>query len=82
MKKDTINNVIRGRGTPESPDTRFLDTTRNAVDDGWDGMDLPEAVQTTVTQEHPKTIISHNQSPDIPFEASINPYRGCEHGCI
>ena len=82
MKKDTINNVIRGRGTPESPDARFLDTTRNAVDDGWDGMDLPEAVQTTVTQEHPKTIISHNQSPDIPFEASINPYRGCEHGCI
>ena len=82
MKKDTINNVIRGRGTTESPDTRFLDTTRNAVDDGWDGMDLPEAVQTTVTQEHPKTIISHNQSPDIPFEASINPYRGCEHGCI
>jgi len=82
VKKDTINNVIRGRGTPESPDARFLDTTRNAVDDGWDGMDLPEAVQTTVTQEHPKTIISHNQSPDIPFEASINPYRGCEHGCI
>lgn len=82
MEKDTINNVIRGRGTAESPDARFLDTTRNAVDDGWDGMDLPEAVQTTVTQEHPKTIISHNQSPDIPFEASINPYRGCEHGCI
>jgi DNA repair photolyase len=82
VEKDTINNVIRGRGTAESPDARFLDTTRNAVDDGWDGMDLPEAVQTTVTQEHPKTIISHNQSPDIPFEASINPYRGCEHGCI
>ncbi len=82
MEKDNIKNGIRGRGTSESPDARFLDTTRNAVDDGWDGMDPPDPVQTTVTQEHPKTIISHNQSPDIPFEASINPYRGCEHGCI
>jgi len=82
VEKDSIKNGIRGRGTSESPDARFLDTTRNAVDDGWDGMDPPNPVQTTVTQEHPKTIISHNQSPDIPFEASINPYRGCEHGCI
>ena len=82
MEKDNINKGIRGRGTSESPDARFLDTTRNAIDDGWDGMDPPEPVLTTVTQEHPKTIISHNQSPDIPFEASINPYRGCEHGCI
>jgi DNA repair photolyase len=59
-----------------------METTRTAMDDGWDPNDTPAPFQTTVTIERPKTIISHNQSPDIPFDASINPYRGCEHGCI
>ena len=48
--------------------------------DELDGDAVP--LRTTVTVEHPKTIISRNTSPDIPFDHSINPYRGCEHGCI
>ena len=71
-----------GRGTSSSIDPRYLDNTREAVDDGWSGDETPARVNTVVTVERPKTIISRNKSPDIPFEQSINPYRGCEHGCI
>ena len=73
---------IKGRGTANRVDPRYLDSTRAAVDDGWDAPPDDRPVRTTVTVEKPKTIITRNQSPDIPFEASINPYRGCEHGCI
>ncbi|MFX6949392.1 hypothetical protein ABTH81_20110, partial [Acinetobacter baumannii] len=66
--------------------TRF--NLPSAVADG-DWLDAREAVdgappplRTSVTVEHPRTIIARNQSPDIPFDRSINPYRGCEHGCI
>lgn len=75
-------NSIKGRGTANTIDARYLATTRENIEDGWDSDEPPAAVKTTVTIEKPKTIISRNQSPDIPFEASINPYRGCEHGCI
>jgi DNA repair photolyase len=51
-------------------------------DDGWNIEEESRPVHTTVTVEKPKTIISYNKSPDIPFESSINPYRGCEHGYI
>lgn len=63
-------------------DGRYLAWRREAVDDGWEADGEESRIETTVTIEHPKTIITRNQSPDIPFEASINPYRGCEHGCI
>ena len=76
------NKITRGRGTANKVDPRYLDMTREAVDDGWGYGDETVAVKTTVTVEKPRTIISRNQSPDIPFTASINPYRGCEHGCI
>ena len=62
--------------------------TREAVDDGWDAAgrrgraDAPPPLKTTVTVERARTIIARNDSPDIPFTQSINPYRGCEHGCI
>ena len=62
---------------------RFETESRHAVDDGWavSDEDLPP-LRTTVTDEAPKTIIARNTSPDIPFDRSINPYRGCEHGCV
>jgi len=66
---------------------RFETFAREAVDDGWtDGANpedesLPE-IATRVAEERARSIIARNDSPDIPFEQSINPYRGCEHGCI
>ncbi|OGT72822.1 MAG: hypothetical protein A2W76_11655 [Gammaproteobacteria bacterium RIFCSPLOWO2_12_47_11] len=77
-----INKSIKGRGTASAVDPRYPDSTRNNIDDGWDLPEEDHRIQTTVTVEKPMTIISHNKSPDIPFESSINPYRGCEHGCI
>ena len=62
---------------------RFEPEAREAFDDGWtrDG-DPPEPIATRVTEERARSIIARNDSPDIPFEQSINPYRGCEHGCV
>jgi DNA repair photolyase len=77
-----IRTAIKGRGTANKVDARYLENTREGIDDGWDLPAEERKLQTTVTVEKPKTIISHNKSPDIPFESSINPYRGCEHGCI
>jgi len=74
--------AIKGRGTANKVDPRYLENTREVYDDGWDRAGAERPVRTTVTVEHPKTIICRNDSPDIPFDASINPYRGCEHGCI
>ena len=71
---------IRGRGATSNPDSRYLSQTKERVDDGWWPDDLPP-LKTTVTTEYARSIISRNESPDIPFEQSINPYRGCEHGC-
>ena len=74
----------KGRGAAINPEGRFEHTVRVAVDDGWNtpaDEELP-ALKTYVTIEHAKTIISRNASPDVPFTQSINPYRGCEHGCI
>ena len=71
----------RGRGAPANPAGRFEPTAREAFDDGWafDEEKLP--VPTEVIVEKPRTIITKNDSPDISFDRSINPYRGCEHGC-
>lgn len=73
---------VKGRGTAGNPTGRFEAETRYAVDDGWgaEDDDIPP-LRTTVTDETPRRIISRNTSPDIPFGQSINPYRGCEHGC-
>lgn len=71
----------RGRGTVSNRSGRFEPVATIGFDDGWEtGEDLPP-FQTTVQVERPKTIITRNQSPDLPFDRSINPYRGCEHGC-
>jgi DNA repair photolyase len=72
----------RGRGTVSNLSGRFEREVREAVDDGWEsGAELPP-FRTEVTVERPRTIITRNESPDISFDRSINPYRGCEHGCV
>jgi len=77
--------VRKGRGAVSNPSGRFEPHMRVAVDDGWtlDGdEDAPPKLRTEVTVEHVKTALTRNSSPDIPFDRSLNPYRGCEHGCI
>jgi len=72
-----------GRGAVSNPEGRFELTRAEAVDDGWGSLDEPlPPLETTVRPEPARSIISRNKSPDIPFDQSINPYRGCEHGCI
>jgi len=72
----------RGRGAVSNVSGRFEGQVREIVDDGWDSAaDLPP-VPVEVTRETARSIIARNASPDLPFDRSINPYRGCEHGCI
>ena len=74
----------KGRGATLNPEGRFEELRREEFDDGWD-TPLPEEParpRTTVTPEKAKSLIQRNESPDVPFNFSINPYRGCEHGCI
>ncbi|MDB5596627.1 MAG: radical protein [Hyphomicrobiales bacterium] len=72
----------RGRGALSNPSGRFEAERREDVDDGWGALGELPVFKTTVTPERPKTIITRNESPDISFDRSINPYRGCEHGCV
>ena len=75
--------VPRGRGATSNASGRFESLAREAFDDGWNDDDAsPTPLRTTVTAEKARTIITRNDSPDIGFDRSINPYRGCEHGCI
>ncbi len=71
----------RGRGALSNASGRF-DLARSAVDDGWDMPEERLAFQTQVSTEQARSLISYNRSPDLPFDRSINPYRGCEHGCV
>ncbi len=72
----------RGRGAATNASGRFEILAREDFDDGWARDEAPEPLATEVTWEKPKAIITRNDSPDIPFDRSINPYRGCEHGCF
>jgi DNA repair photolyase len=75
--------VRKGRGAATNAAGRFEANQHEAADDGWGGFDEPlPTVATTVAVDTARTIISRNDSPDIPFDQSINPYRGCEHGCV
>jgi len=75
------NRPVKGRGSLSRRDGRFEPLVHQAVDDGWTRTGDPPP-KTTVTREFPKSIIARNSSPDVGFDASINPYRGCEHGCV
>jgi DNA repair photolyase len=73
---------LRGRGADSNRAGRFEATTTVACDDGWDIPEDDRTVRTEVRIERPRSAITWQASPDLPFDRSINPYRGCEHGCI
>ncbi len=74
---------VKGRGTTTSTANRYTARVVEGVDDGWPrDDDVEPAPRTELIRDPSRTVISYNESPDIPFDRSINPYRGCEHGCI
>ena len=78
---------IRGRGSASFVDGRFDKRQVRLEDDGWDGLREPveaeaSRLETVVTEEQARSVVSRNGSPDVGFEQSVNPYRGCEHGCV
>src|SRR5579863_5491677 len=75
----------KGRGALSNPEGRFETLRREDADDGWNRpLEDEEAppIETQLRPDPTRSIITRNQSPDIPFAQSINPYKGCEHGCI
>jgi DNA repair photolyase len=78
---------VKGRGTAWSIEHRFSGEQREAFDDGWGTLDQAAREETLkpetqITEERVKSILTGNDSPDIGFDLSVNPYRGCEHGCV
>ncbi len=73
---------MRGRGAGLNPSGRYETTSRHVFDDGWNSIEDLPPFKTEVQVEKPRQIITRNDSPDISFDRSINPYRGCEHGCV
>lgn len=74
---------VKGRGACSNRSGRFEAAQRETFDDGWTDEDAPAApIRTTLSPERARTIIARNTSPDVGFDRSINPYKGCEHGCI
>lgn len=72
----------KGRGAVGNPAGRFEALERAEEDDGWFREDAAVPLRTTLAVDAARTVISRNASPDVPFEQSVNPYRGCEHGCV
>ncbi|MER9054165.1 PA0069 family radical SAM protein [Mesorhizobium sp. M0910] len=72
----------RGRSAGINPSGRFEPVSRHVFDDGWNSLEELPPFKAEVQVEKPRTIITRNESPDISFDRSINPYRGCEHGCV
>lgn len=73
---------VRGRGAGLNMPSRFEPTSREVFDDGWSSIEELGAFKTEVQIEKPRSVITRNQSPDLSFDRSVNPYRGCEHGCV
>jgi DNA repair photolyase len=85
--EDAARAATKGRGTVWAIEHRYSRQTGESYDDGWGTLDQEAAEErlgpeTTVIEEHVKSILAKNDSPDVGFDLSINPYRGCEHGCI
>ncbi|NLC61720.1 MAG: PA0069 family radical SAM protein [Gammaproteobacteria bacterium] len=79
--------AVHGRGSASFVDGRFQKQQVRLEDDGWDSLhalaeEQASRLETVVTAEQARTVVSRNQSPDIRFDQSVNPYRGCEHGCV
>src|SRR5581483_7836179 len=73
---------FKGRGALSNPTGRFESKAIESVDDGWYIEEQPDSIATSLEPDRARAVISTNDSPDISFEQSINPYRGCEHGCL
>ncbi|WP_163559593.1 PA0069 family radical SAM protein [Halomonas sp. NO4] len=82
MPRSIADTPRKGRGATFDPDNRFAPTRVEAVDDGWWQEEVPGRLATEVRDEPTRSALSWNRSPDLPFDRSLNPYRGCEHGCI
>ncbi len=83
MSDDPRKLVRKGRGALSNAAGRFEMEQRSLEDDGWGSLELaPAKIHTTLTRHKARRVISRNASPDVPFSQSINPYQGCEHGCI
>jgi len=83
MRRADRHQVEKGRGAVTNPAGRFESTILTPEDDGWGSLDAPlPNSATTLIAEFPKHAITTNVSPDVPFDQSLNPYQGCEHGCI
>jgi DNA repair photolyase len=85
MRKETALRPevrVKARGALDNATGRFEREHRIAEDDGWDLPEDERLLRTEVRLEAPRTAISYNRSPDLPFDRSVNPYRGCEHGCV
>lgn len=78
----SVDEGARARAAQSNRPGRYERHDRDAFDDGWAIQECSDTVRTEVTVERPRKIITRNSSPDISFDRSINPYRGCEHGCI
>ncbi|WP_409455724.1 radical SAM protein, partial [Paracoccus sp. (in: a-proteobacteria)] len=74
--------ILKARGSANRPDPRFEPYQRIRESDGWDIPEEQSLLRTAISMEAARSIITRNQSPDIPFDRSVNQYRGCEHGCI
>ena len=83
MKENTgAIGQFKGRGARSNESSRYDSEKRSAFDDGWNLDEEPPRRRTEIIRDATRRIITHNTSPDISFSQSINPYRGCEHGCI
>jgi len=83
VRKHPNRHIVKNRGAQSNPVNRFAPRQTADFDDGWAEEDDPlPALATEVFADRSKTIVATNRSPDIPFEQSINPYKGCEHGCV
>jgi DNA repair photolyase len=83
MRRADRHHAEKGRGAVGNPAGRFESTRLESADDGWGSLDEPVPnPATTLIAEFPRHAITTNRSPDVPFEQSLNPYQGCEHGCI
>lgn len=76
-----MDKPLKGRASVINPAGRFETRNTENFDDGWHQVPI-EKIRTEIFKDNTRRIISYNKSPDIPFDRSINPYRGCEHGCI
>src|SRR5260221_3927700 len=73
---------FKGRGAASNPAVRFEATTREQIHDGWYEDEIVEHLSETVLPDRARSVITTNKSPDVGFDQSINPYRGCSHGCV